>query len=342
MKHYNIPIFINHIGCPNSCVFCNQEKINGIETDITPKEVKKIIEEYLEFLPEAGHKEVAFFGGTFTGISFELQNEYLKIVKPFIDSKKINGIRISTRPDSINQDILDQLKYYGVKVIELGVQSLNQKVLDLTERNYLVEEVENASKLIKKNNIKLGIQLMIGLPGSSSETEYETAKKTINLKPDMVRIYPALVLKDTKMEEMYRDGTYTPLTLEESVKIGTKIYSMIETEDIEIIRVGLQPSEDLRKEGIIVAGPFHPAFRELLEGEIYYEFLKKINSKKLEILEVIANEKNISKIVGIKGINKIRLKELRIKIDNNLRLDEFLINGKRYTRKNILNSMEEK
>lgn len=342
MRHYNIPIFINHIGCPNSCVFCSQEKINGIETDITPKEVKNIIKEYLEYLPEEGYKEVAFFGGTFTGISFELQKEYLEVVKPFIEAKKINGIRLSTRPDSITQKILDQLKQYGVTVIELGVQSLNQKVLDLTERNYLIEEVEKAVELIKKNRIKLGVQLMLGLPGSNAEIEYETAKKTIKLKPDMVRIYPTLVLKGTKMEEMYKNGEYIPLTLEESVEIGKKIYSMIENENIEIIRVGLQPSEDLRSEGTIIAGPFHPAFRELLEGEIYYEFLKKINDKKSGSLDVFANEKNISKIIGINGVNKNRLKEIKIKIDKKLSLNEFLVNGKLYTRKDVLNSMEEK
>ncbi|MGL4980512.1 MAG: radical SAM protein, partial [Fusobacteriaceae bacterium] len=183
MKHYNIPIFINHVGCPNSCVFCSQQKINGVETDISPEEVDKIIEEYLIYLPEKAHIEVAFFGGTFTGISFELQKKYLKIVKPYIDSGRVEGIRLSTRPDCIDDKILIQLKENGVKVIELGVQSLNQEVLDLTERNYPVSAVEEAVKKIKEYGIEVGIQLMIGLPGSDFDKDYLTAKKALEMKP---------------------------------------------------------------------------------------------------------------------------------------------------------------
>ncbi|MGL4944972.1 MAG: radical SAM protein, partial [Fusobacteriaceae bacterium] len=174
MKHYNIPIFINHVGCPNSCVFCSQQKINGVETDITPDEVKEIIDEYLVYLPENAQIEVAFFGGTFTGISFELQKKYLKIVKPYIDSGRVQGIRLSTRPDCIDDKILSQLKENGVKVIELGVQSLDQKVLDLTERNYPVSAVEEAVNKIKAYGIQIGIQLMIGLPGSDCYKDYHT------------------------------------------------------------------------------------------------------------------------------------------------------------------------
>lgn len=335
MKHYNIPIFINHVGCPNSCVFCSQNKINGVETDITPNEVRTIIEEYLEYLPLNSIKEVAFFGGTFTGISFGLQKEYLEVVKPFIESGVINGIRLSTRPDCIDDKILIQLKKYGVTAIELGVQSLNQKVLDLTERNYPVIAVEKAAKLIKEYKIQLGIQLMIGLPGSTPELDYESAKKTVELAPDMARIYPTLVLTGTKLQEMYEKGEYKDLTLEAAVENTVKIYSLLEINDIKIIRVGLQPSEDLRKEGTIIAGPFHPAFRELVEGELFYKFLREIEKIEKK-LEVFANEKNISKIIGIKGINKEKLKNLSIKIDKNLNLETFIINGKTYKRKEIL------
>ncbi|MGL5049375.1 MAG: elongator complex protein 3 [Fusobacteriaceae bacterium] len=335
MKHYNIPIFINHVGCPNSCVFCSQNKINGVETDITPEEVKKIIEEYLEYLPKESIKEVAFFGGTFTGISFGLQKDYLEVVKPFIDSGVINGIRLSTRPDCIDDKILIQLKKYGVTAIELGVQSLNQKVLDLTERNYPVEAVEKSAKLIKEYGIQLGIQLMIGLPGSTEESDYESAVKTVELGPEMARIYPTLVLSGTKMEKMYKDGEYIAITLKEAVERTVKIYSLLEKNNIKVIRVGLQPSEDLRKEGVIVAGPFHPAFRELVEGEIFYKFLKEIEKVEKKV-EILANEKNISKIIGINAINKEKIKKLNVKIDKNLNLETFTINDKKYTRKEIL------
>lgn len=342
MRHYNIPIFINHIGCPNSCVFCNQKKINGVETDTTPEDVLKTIKEYLSYLPENSEKEVAFFGGTFTGLSFDLQREYLKVVSPFIKNGLINGIRLSTRPDCIDEKILSQLKEYGVTTIELGVQSLNQKVLDLTARNYKVEVVYKSVELIKKFNIKLGIQIMLGLPGANFDKDYETAKKVVELKPDMVRIYPSLVLSGTKMEEMFLNKHYKPYTLEEAIRIGVKVYSLIEMNNIKIIRVGLQPSEDLREEGIILDGPFHPAFRDLLEGEIYslfFEFLLKNNATSLDVL---ANEKNISKILGNKGINKKKYKNiLNVKIDNKLSLDEITVNSTNYTRKYILSKVVE-
>lgn len=335
MRHYNIPVFINHVGCPNSCVFCSQKKINGVETDITPQEVKGIIDEYLEYLPQSSHIEVAFFGGTFTGISFELQRKYLEMVKPYIAVGKVQGIRLSTRPDCINDEILTQLKENGVKVIELGVQSLDQEVLDLTERNYPVSAVEKAVKKIKEYGIQVGIQLMVGLPGSDYEKDYLTAIKALKMNPDMIRIYPSLVLKDTEMENMYREGRYFPLTLESAIEITKKIYALFITNGINVIRVGLQASDDLRAEGIIVAGPFHPAFRELVEGELYYEFLKDILEKEGN-LEIICNEKNRSKIIGNKGKNRERLGgKLDLKIDRGIDENRISVNGKTYTRDEI-------
>lgn len=335
MRHYNIPIFINHVGCPNSCVFCSQQKINGVETDITPEEVKEIIDEYIEYLPKNSHIEVAFFGGTFTGISFELQKKYLEVVKPYMDDKKVQGIRLSTRPDCIDDKILAQLKENGVKVIELGVQSLDQKVLDLTERNYPVSAVERAVEKIKEYGIQVGIQLMVGLPGSNHEKDYLTAKKALEMKPDMIRIYPSLVLKDTEMENMYREGRYFPLTLESAIDITKKIYALFIINRVNVIRVGLQPSDDLREEGVIVAGPFHPAFRELVEGELYYDFFKDI-LKREGNLEIICNERNRSKIIGNKGKNRDRLQgKLNLKIDSEIDEEKISINGKKYERDEI-------
>lgn len=336
MKHYNIPIFISHFGCPNSCVFCNQKKINGRETDVTMEDLKNTIEMYLETLPKNSKKEVAFFGGTFTGISMKLQEEYLKTTYEYIQKGDISGIRLSTRPDCINDEIVAQLKKYGVTAVELGVQSLDEEVLLATERYYPVSVVEEACKTIKKYGIELGIQLMIGLPKSTDENDYETAVKALGMKPDMMRIYPTLVIKNTKMERMFLDGEYTPLTIEEAVARVRKIYALIESNNVNIIRVGLQPSEDLREEGVVLGGPFHPAFRELVETEIYYNFFKKIvdEEKKLEIL---ANEKSISKLVGIKKANRIRLKEyFNIKIDNLIEKDDIVVNGKKYSRLDVL------
>lgn len=336
MKHYNIPIFISHFGCPNSCVFCNQKKINGRETDVTIEELKLTIETYLKTLPKKSKKEVAFFGGTFTGISMGLQKAYLEATYEYIKRGLVDGIRLSTRPDCINEEIVAQLKKYGVTAVELGVQSLDEEVLLATERYYPVEVVEKACKLIKEAQIALGIQLMIGLPKSTDESDYMTACKALEMKPDMVRIYPTLVIKGTKMENMFKCGEYHALTIEEAVKRTRKIYALIELHGVNIIRVGLQPSEDLREDGVVLGGPFHPAFRELVETEIYYDFFRKIIEKENK-LEILGNEKSISRYVGINKANKIRLKDyFSISIDNLIPRDDIVVNGKKYSRLDIL------
>ncbi|OQY42020.1 MAG: coproporphyrinogen III oxidase [Fusobacteriia bacterium 4572_74] len=339
MKHYNIPIFISHFGCPHTCVFCNQVKINGRETDVTCSDIKEIIEEHLEILPKNSEKEVAFFGGTFTGIDKRIQEEYLATVKPYIDSGLIDGIRLSTRPDYINEKILDLLLKYGVTTIELGVQSLDDKVLSLSERGYKSNIVEAASTLIKSYGFKLGIQLMPGLPGSTNQTDYKTAEKVVKMEPDMVRIYPTLVINNTKLENMYYDKEYNPMGLEEAVIRVLPIMILFELNDINIIRVGLQPSEDLCEEGVIKAGPFHPAFKEIIETEIYGRFLKSLNTK---ILDIVTHEKNISKIIGMKKKNKLFFgKNMVIKRDNSLSLEKVVVNRIEYTRKEILNKILE-
>ena len=338
MKHYNIPIFISHFGCPNACVFCNQVKINGRETDVTIEDLRNIIDEYLKILPKDSYKEVAFFGGTFTGISLGKQKEYLEGVKEYLDKGLVQGIRLSTRPDYINREVLDQLKKYNVTTIELGVQSLDEDVLRKSARYYPIEVVYEASKLIKSYGIDLGIQLMPGLPGSTFETDFETAKKVVEIMPQNARVYPTLIIKDTEMERMYQRGEYEVFTLDEAIKRCRKIISLLELNGINIIRVGLQPSDDLRNGGVAVEGAFHPAFRELVDGEIYFDFLKKIKEKD-GFLKIRANEKNISKIVGIKKKNSVRLGKFQLEIDNNLDTSEILVNSKRYSRKDIL--MEE-
>lgn len=336
MKHYNIPIFISHFGCPNSCVFCNQKKINGRETDVTIEDLRNTIETYLKTLPKNSKKEVAFFGGTFTGISMELQKRYLETTYEYIKRGDIDGIRLSTRPDCISKEIVDQLKKYGVTAVELGVQSLDEEVLLATERYYPVEVVKKACDLIKEADIALGIQVMIGLPKSTDRSDYETAIKALEMKPDMMRIYPTLVIKGTKMMKMFETGEYKALSLDEAVNRTRKIYALLELHGINIIRVGLQPSEDLQEDGVIIDGPFHPAFRELLETEIYYNFLKNILSSEKR-LDILVNEKNVSKLVGMKKANRIRLgKDFKFIVDNSIEKDYVVINGKKYSRLDIL------
>ena len=339
MKHYNIPIFISHFGCPHTCVFCNQVKINGRETDVTCSDIIEIIEEYLEILPKKSVKEVAFFGGTFTGIDKRIQEKYLATVKPYIDKGFIDGIRLSTRPDYINEKILELLLKYGVTTIELGVQSLDDEVLSLSERGYKSDIVEAASTLIKSYGFKLGIQVMPGLPGSTNLTDLETAKKVVEIKPDMVRVYPTLVINNTKLEKMYYNKEYNPMELEEAVVRVLPIMVLFELNDINIIRVGLQPSEDLCEDGVIKAGPFHPAFKEIIETEIYGRFLRSLN---LDTLDIVTHEKNISKIIGMKKKNKLFFgKKMTIKNNNSFSLEKIVVNNVEYTRKEILNQILE-
>ena len=314
-------------------------KINGRETDVTCSDIKEIIEEHLELLPKNSEKEVAFFGGTFTGIDKRIQEGYLATVKPYIDRGLIDGIRLSTRPDYINEKILDLLLKYGVTTIELGVQSLDDEVLAKSERGYKSNIVEAASTLIKSYGFKLGIQIMPGLPGSSNKTDYETAEKVLKIKPDMVRIYPTLVINNTKLEKMYYNNEYSPMELKEAIIRVLPIMVLFELSDINIIRVGLQPSDDLCEEGVIKAGPFHPAFKETIETEIYGRFLRSLN---LETLDIVTHEKNVSKIVGMKKKNKLYFgKNMTIKIDNNLPLEIVVVNKIEYTRKEILNKILE-
>ncbi|SJZ47983.1 hypothetical protein SAMN02745174_00692 [Cetobacterium ceti] len=336
MKHYNIPVFISHFGCPNDCVFCNQKKINGCETDVTLEDLKEIIEEYLKTLPKKSKKEVAFFGGTFTGISIELQEAYLKVVKPYIDKGDIQGIRLSTRPDYIDENIVNLLKKYNVTTIELGVQSLDPLVLKKTARYYPEDVVYRACEIIKKSGIDLGIQVMIGLPGSTEKSDIETAEKVVNLHPENARIYPTLVIKETKLADMYKDGKYKALTIEEAVERTKKIYSLFLYNNINVIRVGLQPTDDLREDGNVLGGPFHPAFRELVEGEIYFDFLSEI-LKTSEKLDIEVNEKDVSKVIGIKKVNKNRFGQLfNLKIDSRMEQNTIKVNGRLFSRKDIL------
>ncbi|MBS9775891.1 MAG: coproporphyrinogen III oxidase, partial [Fusobacterium sp.] len=253
------------------------------------------------------------------------------------DSGEIQGIRLSTRPDCIDDEILTQLKKYGVQTIELGVQSLDPEVLKATDRaTYGADLVGKSSALIKKYGFELGIQLMIGLPCSNLENDFETALKILEFKPDIARIYPTLVISGTELERMYLKNKYVALTVDEAVERTLKIYSLLEKNNVNIIRVGLQPSEDLTAEGVILAGPFHPAFRELVETKLYFNFLNNIYLKD-KFLEIYANEKNISKIIGQKAINKKSFApNFEIKIDSDLGLNQIKINDILYDRKDIL------
>ena len=328
MKTYHIPIFVPHEGCPHDCVFCNQRKITGKSEGVSAKEVTKIIEENLNTMNSDAKIEIAFFGGSFTGIDLEKQTELLNAAYPYVKSGKVSGIRCSTRADYITEPILCNLKKYGVTTIELGVQSTDDEVLRLARRGHSFGDVKRAAELIKKSGINLGLQMMLGLPGDSEEKMLRTAADLIALKPECVRIYPTLVVEDTALCHMYRKGTYTPLSLECTVDILAKIIPMFLGEGIKIIRVGLQTTDAINEH--TVKGPYHPAIRELAEGRIIRNILES-HIVGTSNINVRTNPKNVSKIAGHKGCNRKYIKEkygihLNILEDSRVKVSQLIIN----------------
>ena len=316
-KQYVIPIFVPHLGCPNDCVFCNQTKISGQKTNVTKEDVKKTIEYYLEHIKEPNKNiEVAFFGGSFTGIEEEKQNELLEAAYEYIKAGKVESIRISTRPDYINKEILKRLKQYKVKTIELGVQSANDYILKKAGRGHTFEDVKKASKLIRWYGFKLGHQMMVGLPESTKIDEINTAKSLIKLKPKMIRIYPVLVIKGTQLEKDYNEGTYKPLTVVQAVEICKELVRIFDKKNIDVIRVGLQNTDEITspefENSEVVAGPYHPAFRQLVESSMWYdaivEKIKKLNIK-VKKVEVEVNSQDVNNVIGHKKENVIKLKD---------------------------------
>lgn len=317
-KQYIIPVFVPNLGCPNDCTFCNQKKISGQKKNITENDVRDTIDYYLSnFKEKDTYKEVAFYGGSFTGIDVELQDKLLGAAYDYIKEKKIDGIRISTRPDYIDKSTLKRLKKFKVRTIELGVQSTNDYILRKCKRGHTYEDVKKASKLIKWYGFTLGHQMMVGLPESTRLDELNTAKDLSKLKPKIVRIYPVLVIKGTELEQDYNNDLYEPLELNQAVERCKELCYLFGNKKIKVIRIGLQNTDTItapeKFDSEVVAGPYHETFRQLVESSIYYdtivEKIKKINTKVKEV-EILTNPQNVSNIVGFKKENISKLKEM--------------------------------
>lgn len=308
-NYYIIPIFVPHFGCPHDCVFCNQKKITGLSTTVTPNYVKNIIDEHLKYFKKDSFIEVAFYGGSFTAIDINIQKELLEIPFMYKESGKINEIRLSTRPDAIDEEILDNLKAYGVNTIELGVQSFDNDVLIKSNRGHSDLDVYKSAKLIKDYGFNLGLQMMVGLPGDTFEKTLKTTLEFIKLNPYCVRIYPALVIKDTFLEKLFLNEKYKPLDIDEAVDICTTLLMLFYYNNINVIRVGLQPTENIQLGKDVVAGPFHAAFRQLVEANMikilldYYLSHQNISTKGIKLV-IQSNKKNISFIAGQNSSNK--------------------------------------
>ncbi|MDQ2085262.1 radical SAM protein [Herbivorax sp. ANBcel31] len=307
-----IPIFIPHKGCPFDCVFCNQKNISGQIKDMDEKQMHSIIQSFINSVPKGEVDEIAFYGGSFTGIKKEEQVKFLQIANEYIENGYVKKIRLSTRPDYINQDILNYLKHYNVSTIELGVQSLDEEVLKTASRGHGIDDVYRASKIIKENGFILGIQTMVGLPKDTSDRALYTAKKVVEISPDLVRIYPLLVIKDTYIEKMYYNREYIPLTIDDTVNLCTELVQIYRANGINVIRIGLQPTDNISKNGDVIEGPFHPALRQLVESRIALisiekEIIKRGLNKKNDIVICTSKEK-ISNVIGQKKSNIMYLK----------------------------------
>ncbi len=310
MKHINVALFVVHKGCPHMCSFCNQRSISGSQTDVTAEDVHSAAQTAIESLTanEAAGGEIAFFGGSFTMVEREYMLSLLEAAYEYIRKGIFKGIRISTRPDGISREICDILKKYGVTAVELGAQSLDDRVLEMNERGHTSEQVIDACKLLKEYGFELGLQMMTGLYGSDDADSIETAEKIIAVSPDTVRIYPTVVIKHTRLHELMQRGEFTPKGIPETVELCARLIPMFENAGIKIIRVGLHSGGGV-EEGY-AGGAYHPALRELCESKIYYNIvLKELEGlgKGEYMIEVC--DKEISKMTGQKKQNLISLRE---------------------------------
>ncbi len=301
-----IPIFIPHAGCPHQCVFCNQKKISGQKT-ASAQAVRQQIEKYLQWIKPELDNEAAFYGGSFTGLDIELQEELFKPVDELLQAGVIGAVRCSTRPDYITPVKLELLKKHNVSTVELGVQSLDDKVLNLAERGHNAESVAKAVQLLRSYGFNVGLQLMCGMPGQSKESFLATVAQSIALKPDIIRLYPLLVIKDTPLEESFKKGLFKPLTVEEAAEQCAEAFELFANNSIKVIRIGLQADEELCSPGNIIAGPFHPAFGEIVKSMVLRRKLtpqilahSENGSKKVRIY---ISKKEISKLRGQKNSN---------------------------------------
>lgn len=333
MKHSNVALFVPHNGCPHQCSFCNQKEITGQVYQPTPDDVRSAAEVAEKSLgSETKNAEIAFFGGSFTAIERDYMVSLLQAAAPFVKSGKFGGIRLSTRPDAIDEEVLGILKEYAVTSIELGAQSMCDDVLEANHRGHSSKDVKNASKLIRDYEFSLGLQMMTGMYCSNDEKDKFTARSLAALSPETVRIYPTVVMRGTELFELYKNGQYRPEKLTEAVELCSQLLRYFEEKNISVIRLGLHDSESLKEN--MAAGAYHPAFRELCESEIIYKnALMEIQERKISsgTVEFFVNPRSVSRFIGQKRNNLLRLQSLGINavVRQDNRLDKYEVRARR-------------
>ncbi len=313
-KPFIIPVFIPHSGCPHRCVFCDQETITG-KRPLIPKaeQIRTHIDRYLQFRgSQRSYSQIAFYGGNFLGLSPTRIRFLLQAVQPFIQSGQVKGIRCSTRPDTITRDRLELIKEFSVQTVELGVQSMDDRVLRNIRRGHRAKETEIAVQRLRAWQYDVGLQMMVGLPGEDEASCLHTGQQVADLLPDFVRIYPTVVLRKSLLAEWYREGAYSPLTLDAAVQQCKELVRIFERKNIPIIRMGLQHTEDLSATSNILAGPYHSAFGELVYSELFFdravELITPIEPLPRGVVLTV-HPRSVSKMRGPRNINLQKLSE---------------------------------
>jgi histone acetyltransferase (RNA polymerase elongator complex component) len=313
-RPFIIPIFLPHAGCPHQCVFCNQVSITGsIQHAVDPDQIRSQIHQFLGYKNDRRKPvQISFYGGNFLGLKIDEITRLLDLATEFIDQGQVDSIRFSTRPDTITPVHLDIIREYPVETIELGVQSMDDHVLTLAERGHSAADTVRAVEQLKEHQFNIGLQLMVGLPGDTEARALTTADQIAALQPDFVRIYPTLVVKKSKLARWYQKGSYTPLSLAEAVSRVKKLYLLFKKHDIQVIRMGLQATEDLADDSTVLAGPYHPAFGHLVYSEVFLEKAQKAFDAMRTLSDTITisvNPRSISKMRGLNNENIEKLKK---------------------------------
>ena len=335
-RPFIIPIFLPHAGCPHQCVFCNQTSITGAGRDtVSPKKVEQQIHEFLNYKAN-DHRpvQVAFYGGNFLGLEREYCRRLLNVAATFVNNKKINTIRFSTRPDTIDHDRIEIIKKYPIATVEIGAQSMDDRVLAMAKRGHSASDTLRAVTLLKDRHYQVGLQMMVGLPGEDEASSLFTAHRIGELEPDFVRIYPTVVLINSLLARWYQNGSYHPWTLERSIAHVTTLYLFFKKKNIPVIRMGLQAAKDLDSGSAVLAGPYHPAFGHMVHSKIFLDMaieLMERTSLSHHTLTLKIHPKSMSKIRGLKNSNveilkkKFRLQSLKIVPEPSLDKDKLTV-----------------
>jgi histone acetyltransferase (RNA polymerase elongator complex component) len=322
-RPFIIPVFIPHMGCPNRCVFCDQTSITGLEKGgISPQQVRKQISQFLGLdVRNRGPVEVAFYGGNFLGLPTAYRMSVLDVAEKFVKDGSASGIRFSTRPDTISQETLKSLSPYSIHVVEVGAQSMDDSVLALSGRGHTAEDTKKGVGVLRALGLSAGVQIMPGLPGDSFASMLETGRQVADMKPDFVRIYPTVVVRNTILERWYRSGKFKPLTLNDAVEVTKGLFLLFQARGIPVIRMGLQTTASLEKAGAVVAGPFHPAFGHLVHSAVFLDRAAKALAEakpKARRVALGVHPRAVSKLKGLRGDNirqlveRFDLEEIRV------------------------------